>query len=178
MTEIFEIIKNRRSVRKFAGRPVEKEKIIKMIEAARLSPSASNRQPWRFVAVTDKELLYRIVKESLGTINQWAHSAPLLIVGCSVRKSLITHYVGEAIVGVQYHMIDVAIALEHLVLEAEDLGLSTCWIGWFNARRLKRILSIPLTWKIVSLIAVGYSQKDLKTDPRKRLPLEKILTFR
>ncbi len=178
MAEIFEVIKKRRSVRKFTDQPVEKEKIIKIIEAARLSPSASNRQPWRFVAVTDKELLYRVVRESLGIINRWARSAPLIIVGCSVRKSLFSHYIGEAIIRVQYHLIDVAIALEHLVLEAEDLGLSTCWIGWFNARRLKKILNIPLTWKIVSLIAVGYAQKDLKTGPRKRLPLEKILTFR
>jgi len=178
MTEIFEVIKKRRSVRKFTDKPVEKEKILKIIEAARLSPSASNRQPWRFVAITDKELLYRVVRESLGIINRWARTAPLIIVGCSARKSLFSHYIGEAIIRVQYHLIDVAIALEHLVLEAEELGLSTCWIGWFNARRLKKILNIPLTWKIVSLIAIGYAQKDLKTGPRKRLPLEKILTFR
>ncbi|HEY4696014.1 MAG TPA: nitroreductase family protein, partial [Candidatus Hydromicrobium sp.] len=66
MAEIFEVIKKRRSVRKFTDRSVEKEKIMKIIEAARLSPSASNRQPWRFVAVADKELLYRVVRESLG----------------------------------------------------------------------------------------------------------------
>ena len=178
MSEVFEVIEKRRSVRKFMSRPVEKEKIIKIIEAARLSPSASNRQPWRFVVVTDRELLSRVVKESLGVINRWARSAPLIIVGCSVRKSLISHYIGEAIIGVHYHLIDVAIALEHLVLEAGELGLSTCWIGWFNARRLKRILNIPMAWKIVSLIAVGYAHKDLEIRPRKRLPLEKILTFR
>ncbi len=178
MSEVFEVIEKRRSVRKFMSQPVEKEKIIKIIEAARLSPSASNRQPWRFVVVTDRELLSRVVKESLGVINRWARSAPLIIVGCSVRKSLISHYIGEAIIGVHYHLIDVAIALEHLVLEAGELGLSTCWIGWFNARRLKRILNIPMAWKIVSLIAVGYAHKDLEIRPRKRLPLEKILTFR
>lgn len=178
MSEVFKVIKKRRSVRKYENRPVEKEKIIKIVEAARLAPSAANGQPWRFIAVTDKELLSRMVKESLGIINKWARSAPLIIVGCSAGKNLVSHYVEKAITGVNYRMIDVAIALEHLVLEAEDLGLSTCWVGWFSEKKIKKILNIPEIWKVVSLVTVGYANKSLKLKPKKKLPLDKILTFK
>lgn len=177
MDEVFKIIKKRRSIRKYQYKQVEKDKIIKIVDAARFAPSASNRQPWRFIAVTDKKLLSQIVG-ALGVINRWARSAPLIIVGCSVRKSILTHYFGEAISKIKYHILDVGIAMEHLVLEAEELGLSTCWIGWFNEKKIKKILNIPAIWRIVSLIAVGYADKNYKLKPKKRYPLEKILTIR
>ena len=99
--EVFEVIKKRRSTRNYKDIPVEEDKIIKIIEAAILAPSASNGQPWRFIAVKDKNLLTKIVKETLGVINQWAISAPLIIVGCSVKSNIITHY--YHVIGVVYY---------------------------------------------------------------------------
>ncbi len=176
--EVFEVIKKRRSIRNYKDIPVEEDKIIKIIEAAILAPSASNGQPWRFIAVKDKNLLTKIVKETLGVINQWAISAPLIIVGCSVKTSIITHYFGEVASGIKYHILDMGIALEHIVLEAEELGLSSCWIGWFNEKSIKEILNINSTWRVVSLITIGYSDESYSHAPRRRLALDKILTIK
>ena len=176
--EVFEVIKKRRSIRNYKDIPVEEDKINKIIEAALLAPSASNGQPWRFIAVKDRNLLTKIVRETLGVINQWAISAPLIIVGCSVRSNIITHYFGEVVSGIKYHILDMGIALEHIVLEAEELGLSSCWIGWFNEKRIKKILNINSTWRVVSLITIGYSDESYIPAPRRRLALDKILTIK
>ncbi len=178
MDEVFKIIKKRRSIRKYRDRPVEKEKILKIIEAARLAPSASNRQPWRFIAVTEKKAISYLAVEALGSINKWAAHAPCIIVGCSVRKNIITHYIGEVLSGLSYHLLDVGIAMEHIVLSAEEIGLSTCWMGWFNERKLKKILNIPLSWRVVSLLSVGYAVKDHSPKSKKRLTLDKILILK
>jgi nitroreductase len=175
---VIEAIRQRRSVRKYRQIPVEDEKIIDIIEAARLAPSASNRQPWRFVTVSDKKLKDEVVKESLGVINQWALSAPLLIVGCSIKRNLITHYIGESITKVRYHIIDVVIAMEHIVLAAEELGLSTCWIGWFNENKIKKKLDIPSNWGIAGVLSVGYADPGFKPRLQKRHPLKKIMLNR
>ncbi len=178
MNQVLEVIKRRKSIRKYSSRAVEKEKIIKMAEAARLSPSASNKQPWRFVAVTDPDLVKQATASALGSINAWARSAPCLMVGCSVRKDVITHWIAEAASGVKFHILDLGIAMEHMVLQAEALGLSTCWVGWFSERKLKKILNIPAGWRVVSLLTVGYKHEKLAPKTKKKLPLEKILTFR
>ncbi|MGM0368377.1 MAG: nitroreductase family protein [Actinomycetota bacterium] len=178
MGSVFEVIKRRRSIRKFQARKVEPDKIKKIIEAARLAPSASNRQPWRFVAVTKKDLIERITKDALGIINRWAVTAPLLIVGCTARSSIITHYAGEVISKVPYHVIDCSIAMEHIVLEAEELGISTCWVGWFNSKKVKKILNLPLTWNINAILAAGYAEAGFTPKPRKRLSLDKILVIK
>lgn len=85
MDEVLESIKNRRSIRKYIDKPVESEKLDKIIEAARLAPSATNKQPWRFIIVTDKELIKKIAG-CLGYMNKWAATAPLMIIGCTAKK--------------------------------------------------------------------------------------------
>lgn len=178
MGSVLEIIKQRRSVRKYSKSSVEHEKIIKIVEAARLAPSASNRQPWRFIAVTDSSIIRMLVKEALGIINKWAITAPLIIVGCTVRSSIATHYLGEAITKLKYHIIDISIAMEHMVLEAQELGLSTCWVGWFSERKIKKILNIPLIWSVAAILTVGYADPSYKPKPQKRHSIEKILTIK
>jgi nitroreductase len=178
MNDVFEIIKKRRSIRHFKNIPVEDEKILQIIEAARLAPSTTNRQPWRFIVVKDRNLLVKISSKTLGTINKWAKTAPLIIVCCSVRKNILTHYIGEALSGVKYHIIDVSIAAEHIVLTAEELGLSSCWIGWFNEKKIKEILDISKIWKIVSLLAIGYKDEGYTPKPQRRLPLKDILIIK
>ena len=78
--------------------------------------------------------------------------------------------------GIHYHQIDLGIAMEHMVLRATELGLGTCWIGWFKAAHIKKTLQIPRDWKIISLLALGYPQ-EANTSPTPRLDLEKILFF-
>ncbi|NQT67139.1 MAG: nitroreductase family protein, partial [Actinobacteria bacterium] len=108
MNDVFEIIKKRRSIRHFKNIHVEDEKILQIIDAARLAPSSANRQPWRFIIVKDRNLLVKISSKTLGTINKWAKTAPLIIVCCSVRKNILTNYIGEHLSGVKYHIIDTA----------------------------------------------------------------------
>ena len=179
MSSIIEIIKKRHSVRNYKDIPLEKETILSLIEAARFSPSACNAQPWRFIVVTDKKLLNEIVKRGLGGAvpNQWAVSAPAIIVGCA-QLNLLTHRIGEAVKGIHYHQIDLAIAMEHIVLQSTEMGLGTCWIGWFKEKQIKNILNIPKGWKIIALLTIGYPQdKPGNQTPAPRLDTDKIVFF-
>ena len=177
MSCITEIINRRRSVRNYKETPVTKETISTIIEAGRVSPSACNAQPGRFVAVTEKELINKIVKEGLGgaVSNKWAVTAPVIIVGCA-QLDILTHRIGGSVKGIQYHQIDLGISMEHMVLKATEMGLGTCWIGWFKERNIKKILNIPKGWKVIALLTLGYPQ-DESTGKTSRLGLEKILFF-
>jgi nitroreductase len=177
MSTVLETIQKRYSVRGFKDTPVDRDLISTITEAARLAPSACNAQPGRFIAVTEKELLKEIVHGGLGGVvpNTWAISAPVIIVGCA-KLNLLTHRLAEAVQGIHYHQIDLGIAMEHMVLRATELGLGTCWIGWFKATHIKKTLQIPRDWKIISLLALGYPQ-ETNTSPTPRLDLEKILFF-
>jgi nitroreductase len=177
MSHIIETIQKRHSVRNFKDKSIGKDIILSIVEAARLSPSACNAQPWRFVAVTDKSLLKDIVDEGMGGIvpNKWALSAPVIIVGCAVLN-LLTHRIGETVKGIHYHQIDMGIAMEHMVLLATETGLGTCWIGWFKESKIKKILSIPKGWKIISLLAMGYPQEESDSQTS-RLNTNEILFF-
>ena len=173
-----EIIRARHSVRAYdADRPVPAEHIRAMCEAARLAPSANNSQTWRFIAVTDRGLLDRIAREGMQRrmLNRFLREAPVIIVGCS-KVDLVTNKVFGRIVGTDYYQIDLGIALEHLVLKATELGLGTCWVGWFNETNVKKILGIPGAVRVHVMIAVGYP-KDPQAVPaqHKRKPLDKIL---
>lgn len=175
--ELIDIIKKRRSVRSYLDKPVEDDKIEQIIEAARLAPSACNTQPWRFVVVKDRVLKDKLYKKALSSIvipNKWAQTAPVLIVACA-NLSLIAHRIGAGIKGIEYHLLDMGIASEHLVLAATELGLGTCWIGWFNEKAIRNILSIPRNIKIVALIALGYPKEELKPNKKERLTLDEIL---
>ncbi len=167
-----DLISERRSVRKYLDRPVEREKLEAVLEAARLAPSACNAQPWRFVVVENAEILQELKDDGLGGVvvpNSWAKTAPVVIIACS-DLNLITHRVAERLQGVEYHLIDIGIALEHIALKAVELGLGTCYIGWFNSKAVYKLLKLPASWKPECLLAIGYPQelpgptnrKDLK----------------
>jgi len=177
MSSFLEIIRKRHSVRNFKNQPVDDTAIHSIVDAARLSPSACNAQPWRFVAVTEKSLLKELVDRGLGGAvpNKWAASAPVIIVGCAALN-LMTHYLGETVKGIQYHQIDMGISMEHMVLRATEMGLGTCWIGWFREKNIRKILNIPKDWKIISLIALGYPEDKINT-PSPRFDLDEILFF-
>jgi len=170
-----EIIEKRRSVRSFESTPVDREDLLAIFEAARLAPSACNSQTWRFISVTDRSIIRRICREAMRPFipNRWLEHVPLVIVGCS-QLDIITNRVGAKISGIEYYQIDIGIAMEHTVLKATELGLGTCWIGWFSEEKVKSILDIPHKIKVSALLAVGYS-KDGAAAKRNRKSMKQIL---
>ncbi len=105
--------------------------------------------------------------------NAWLEAAPLIIAGCS-QLDILANRVGSLITGIEYYQIDLGIAMEHMVLKATELGLGTCWIGWFHEKKIKKILEIPQTIKIIALLGVGYPKEEDITPAKKRKPLEEI----
>ena len=148
--DFIDLVKVRRSVRTFAGEDVESGKIDQILEAARLAPSWANKQGWSFVVVRDRETVKRVAGAS-GAGNRWMAKAPLIVVACGDPGASGTR--GD----LKYFMVDVAIAMEHLVLAAADLGLGTCWIGAFDEAAIKEILGIPEKVRVVALTPVGYA---------------------
>jgi nitroreductase len=178
LTPFQTLVRSRRSVRRYLEKPVEREKILACVEAARLAPSASNVQPWRFLVIDDPDLKDKLAKEvfsGIYSVSRWAAEAPVLIVILG-RLDFIANRLGRQLQGIQYYLIDIGIAGEHIVLQAEELGLGTCWIGWFHPRKLRKFLKIPRKYKIVSLLAMGYYEKKTSRE-RERKPLEEIAWF-
>jgi len=146
--EFVDVIKTRTSVRDYRDTPVDAEKISYMLECARLAPSAANKQCWRFIVIRDKETVEQIAKTTI--INRWLKTAPVLIIACAdPTESTVNNTL-------EYYPVDVAIAFEHLILAATDLGLGTCWIAEFHEEKLKELLEIPKRIRVVAITPVGY----------------------
>ena len=170
-----EILQKRRSVRSFAATPVRREDVVAICDAARQAPSACNSQTWRFIAVTDQHTIADICRTAMRPVipNRWLKQAPLVMVGCS-QLDWVANRMGARVTGIEYYRIDLGIAMEHMVLKATELGLGTCWIGWFRERRVKEILAIPAAIKVSAMLAIGYAAR-VGSARRRRKPLEKIL---
>lgn len=176
---LLELIKHRKSIRGFINRPVEREKIMLCLEAARLAPSACNSQPWKFIVVDDPKLKNRLCKAAFGGIysfNSFCQTAPVMVVVVSEKSKFLAR-IGGFFRGTKYYLIDIGIAVEHLVLEAEDLGLGTCWVGWFDEEAVKSILNVPRRKKIDILLALGYYDREKVTSEHDREPIDKITSF-
>jgi len=176
---LLDLVKHRKSARDFLDRPVEREKIMMCLEAARLAPSESNSQPWRFIVVDDKELKDKLCDAAFSGIywiNSFCKTAPVIVVIISEKSKFLAR-IGGTFRGTKYYLIDIGIAGEHFVLEAEDLGLGTCWIGWFNERAVKSILNIAQHKKIDILIVLGYCNREKLGPEHGREPMEKIASF-
>jgi len=162
---VIEVIEKRRSVRSYTDRPVERDKIDRLLEAARLAPSASNRQEWRFVVVTDpqrREALARAANDQM-----FVAEAPVVIAACAESDGHVMRC------GQPCYPIDLAIAIDHMTLQAVAEGLGTCWIGAFYEQPVKELLGIPEHIRVVELLTVGYAARPPSS--RSRLPLEKIV---
>ncbi|MDD5655695.1 MAG: nitroreductase family protein [Elusimicrobia bacterium] len=167
----------RRSIRVFSARPVEREKIRLCLEAARLAPSACNAQPWKFVVVDDAAAKIRLAEAVFsGTyaINRHAAAAPVLVAVVSQRGSALA-WLGNQVQGTVFRLVDIGIACEHFVLQAEELGLGTCWLGWFDAKAAARELGVPGGMRVEMLISLGYPAES--PAPRPRKPLERMSSF-
>jgi len=154
-----DLVWNRQSTRAYISRRVAHEKIDRCIEAARLAPSACNSQPWSFIVVDDPETKARLdtaaFSGAYGAVSA-AKQAPVMIVVVTERANY-TARLGGFFRKIQYSLIDIGIACEHLVLQAAEEGLGTCWIGWFNEKKLKKVLNLPRSTKVDVLIAIGYA---------------------
>ncbi len=173
-----ELVNRRYSVRDFEERPVKREDIATCLEAARLAPSACNSQPWKFIIVDDvalKNTLCDCIFTGTYKLNRFAGKAPVLVVVVSLKGSFLTK-IGGMIRDTKYYLIDIGIAVEHFILQATELGLGTCWIGWFNEKEAKRILKIPRNQKIDVVIPVGYAAKPSHQKVRKSM--EEMAEFR
>ena len=176
---LLDLMKHRKSVRDFLDRPVEREKIAMCLEAARVAPSACNSQPWRFVVVDEPSLknqLCKVAFSGIYSINSFCKMAPVIVVVISEKSRFIAR-VGGMFRGTKYYLIDIGIACEHFVLQAEDLGLGTCWIGWFNEKRVKSVLNIPQHKKIDVLLALGYYDGKKLKSGHDREPADEIASF-
>jgi len=163
--EVMEVIRARRSIRRYRSEPIPPEKEAALLEALRLSPSAGNRQPWRFILVRDPEWIRRLAQEcSLKRLGppRALTTGPLVIVGCGVPGESAP--VGSLVEG---DLVDVVIALQSAVLAAAGLGLGTCWIGAFSEERVKALLDVPEEARVIALLAVGVPDESPLAKGRK-----------
>jgi nitroreductase len=175
-TQFQVLLEGRQSVRRYQQRPIPESDILSLVEAARLAPSAENAQPWRFVAVMDpaaRDALARASFSGIFSRTRFAAEAPLVVAVCAERATLVE--AGKAIKDRAMYQLDCGIAGEHLVLRAAELGLGTCWIGWFNRRAARRALKAPFHVQVVCLIAVGYPLTGAEPRRRVRRPLSSML---
>lgn len=154
-------LKERRSIRSYEDKPVEEEKLTKVLEAARLSPSATNRQQWKFIVVRHPEKRRQLAEAACG--QSFVGQAPVVIVACATEVQAIMPC------GQPAYTVDVSIAFAYLILQACELGLGTCWIGAFMEDAVKEILGIPEPVRVVAMSPLGYPAYPIPPRPRKSL---------
>ncbi len=166
--DFYEAVKNRRSIRSFQDTPVPEDALMRILVAMRLAPSACNRQPWHFYVLRDETLK----KELVGTRQPWVASAPVVIVACSKPSDAWVRSFDEKI----HADIDIAIAVEHIVLAAATEGLASCWVCSFDPAVARRLLDVPPAWEPAVIIPLGYAAEEPGETTRKSL--EDTVTWR
>jgi nitroreductase len=149
-----------------------------MHRSRRLAPSACNAQPWKFIVVDDPDTRSKLAAEAFSgiySISRFARQAPILIAITSSPAWLPR--AGGEIRKTDFHLIDIGIAGEHFVLRAAELGLGTCWIGWFDESKAKKVLQIPPNEKIEVMLSLGYPAGEVATNRQQRKPLEQVACF-
>lgn len=163
------LIKKRQSDRRYdVTRQVDRQLILQCLEAARLAPSACNSQPWKFVVVDRPDLLQQMAEAAAGMgMNRFAAEAPV-IVAVVLEKMNLTARIGSVIKDKEYSLLDVGIAVEHFCLQAAELGLGTCILGWFDEKKVKKLLGVDRR-RIPLLITLGYPAGGTRPKSRKTL---------
>ena len=178
MGDLLSLIRHRQSCRNFdPARSVEKEKLIDILQAAALSPSACNSQPWRYIAVDEPQRVEQVAQclQDSG-MNKFTGKATAFVVAIEGKQNL-TAKVGESLKNQKFSGIDLGLSIAHLVLAAEDVGLSSCILGWFNERKLKMLLGIPKTRRIRLVVALGYAMADDAVREKQRKKFDEVVSF-
>ena len=159
--ELYEAIRSRYSVRSYQDKPVEDDKLGRILEAARLAPSGSNRQGWKFVVVRDADTRGKLVAACRD--QEFVAAAPVVIagVGLTPDRKMSCDVPGDPV--------DVAIAMEHIALAAVAEGLGTCWIGAFHQDRVRDLLGVSADAKVVEVMTLGYPADELPAKNRKAI---------
>jgi nitroreductase len=171
-----DLINTRQSVRQYASTPVETAKINLCIEAARMAPSASNSQPWRFVIVNEEPQRTDVAKATFNDIqliNKFTMHAPVLVVLVIEKARLITRLAMQ-VKKKEWPLIDIGIAAEHFCLQAAELGLGTCMIGWYDEKKIQKILNIPSGKTIGLVISLGYAEDNYRLRNKIRKNMDEI----
>lgn len=163
MDDIVEIIKSRRSIRNYKKEKIKDEDILKILEAGRWAPSASNNQPWRFIVVKDQELIKKIGDAcKILTINSFVETSPLIVIIYTEKKH-------------RWVDLDCGMCAQNMMLEAHSLGIGSCFIGAFRENKIKKIVNLPSEFNIVGLITFGY--KEMEKGFSERLNLEDLIMY-
>ncbi len=165
--ELLELVKSRYSVRSYQPRPVEQDKLDRILEAVRLAPSGSNRQPWKFVVVRDGEVRRRLVAACAD--QQFLAEAPVVVAGVGLMPDRVMRC------DIPGDPVDVTIAMEHLALAATAEGLGTCWIGAFDQDQVREVLGIPKSAKVVAVMTLGYPADNPR--PKSRKSIGEIVSY-
>ena len=158
MNDFLALTEKRRSCRSYdPAKDIPDSSLEYCLQAARMAPSACNRQPWHFYVVRDKERKHQLITKGLlpGIQHDWLNNAPCLVV-LSVTPETVTHRLARFVSGIPYHFIDAGIAGEHFVLAAAEQNLGTCWIGWIHEKNIKKLLLFKKRQRVVAMIAAGY----------------------
>lgn len=164
---VLEVIRKRQSVRSYQDKEIPEEVLQQVLEAGRLAPSASNKQCWKFIVVKDEDLRKKLIPACKN--QKFVGEAPVVIAGCATNPDYVMTC------GEHSYPIDLAIALDHMSLQAAALGLGTCWIGAFYQDQVKEILGVPEDVRVVSLMPLGYP-KELGTKTERK-PLSEIICY-
>lgn len=176
--DFFTLASRRQSVRRFKDEAVEREKIVRCLEAARIAPSTSNSQPWKFIVIDEPRLKTQLARQTIGpfrSFNTFVDQAPVLVAVLADSSNLEAR-AGRLARNLDFSLIDIGIAAEHFCLQATELGLGTCILGWFHERAVKKALGVPKNSRICLIVVLGYPQEET-VRPKHRKPLEAIYCY-
>jgi nitroreductase len=177
MNSFLKLVQTRQSDRAYLDKPVEREKLERIFDAARLAPSACNAQPWKFIVVTDPEKRYQVADAATSkmlSMNHFSKQAPVQLVLVEETANF-TSTVGGWATNKHYPHIDLGIVASHICLAAADEGLGSCILGWCNEKKVRKALDIPRNKRVMLIILLGYSAQPLRK--KKRKPKEEIVSW-
>ncbi|MDR2955938.1 MAG: nitroreductase family protein [Prevotella sp.] len=176
--EFYDLVQKRQSTRAFdTSRLVDRETISRILDAARLSPSACNAQPWHFIVVDEPELKNKVADAASARLlgmNHFTKQAPVHIIVVE-EKVNISSGIGGIVKDKHFAFLDIGIATAHICLAAEAEGLGSCILGWFAESKMKKFLNIPENRRVVLDIIIGYPAQPLRE--KKRKSAEEIISF-
>jgi nitroreductase len=176
---VLDVIRSRYSCRRYRPDPVERPLLELLEEAVKWAPSACNRQPYTFHFITNGETISEIAEAvPLGpaSVNAWMKTAPTIVAAVG-KPELVWHKMTQ-VIDTDYHRTDAIIAMDHLSLVAAELGLGTCWVGWFHRKKVGRILDVPRGEEVVILMTVGYPDRDPPKERKGRKEIDELIVRR